>query len=135
VPVIAHNGEKGSHLCFYDWPVFSLPQLCLISAEQVILINKKIEKGRKCQHEAGYGVIEECKCVKEIPSDPKGMQVALQAAEPSWNNCTGVLALQKDFYYSDCKSNQIKSNLRFYSTFHTGLPRHFTRKAKPLKCL
>lgn len=63
------------------------------------------------------------------------MQVALQAAEASWKNCTGVLALQKDFHISNCKSNQIKSKLHFYSTFHTGLPRHFTPKAKPLKCL
>lgn len=63
------------------------------------------------------------------------MQVALQAAEASWINCTGVLALQKDFHFPNCKSNQIKSKLHFYSTFHTGLPRHFTPKAKPLKCL
>lgn len=65
----------------------------------------------------------------------KRMQAALQAAEASWNNCTGVLALQKDFHFSDCKSNQIKSNLHFYSTFHTRFPRCFTQKAKPLKCL
>lgn len=137
MPVIDHNGGKCSHLCFYDWPLFCLAWLCLIPVEQVILINKKPEKGRKCQHEAGYGVIENrsVNVSRKSPVIQKGTQVALQAAEASWNNCTGVLALQKDFHFSNCKSNQIKSNLHFYSTFHTRLPRHFTQKAKPLKCL
>lgn len=77
---------------------------------------------------------QECKCVKEIPSDPKGNASSF-ASSRSWKNCTGVLALQKDFHFSNCKSNQIKSKLHFYSTFHTGLPKHFTLKAEPLKCL
>lgn len=78
---------------------------------------------------------QECKCVKEIPSDPKGNAGSFASSRSKWKNCTGVLALQKDFHVSNCKSNQIKSKLHFYSTFHTGLPRHFTLKAKPLMCL
>lgn len=54
---------------------------------------------------------------RKSPVIQKGMQVALQAAEASWNNCTGVFALQKDFHFSNCKSNQIKSNLHFYGTY------------------
>lgn len=135
--VVDHNREKCSHLCFYDWPLFCLAQLCLIPVEQVILINKKREKERKCQRETGYEVIENrsVNVSRKSPVIQKKMQVALQAAEASWINCTGALALQKDFHFPNCKSNQIKSKLLFYSTFHTWLPRHFTPKAKPLKCL
>lgn len=102
MPVIDHNREKCSLLCFYDWPVFCLGWLCLIPVEHVILINKKKrEKGRKCQHEAGYGVIENrsVNVSRKSPVIQKGTQVALQAAEASWNNCTGVLALPKDFHF------------------------------------
>lgn len=105
--------------------------------EQVILINRKREKGRKCQQEAGYGVIENrsVNVSRKSPVIQKGMQVALQTAEASCNNCTGVLALQKVFHFSNYKSKQIKSGLHFYSSFHTRIPRHFTQRAKPLKCL
>lgn len=115
MPVIDHNQEKCSHLCFYDWPLFCLAWLCLIPVEQVILINKKREKKKKCQHETGYEVIENrsVNVSRKSPVIQKGMQAALQAAETSWKNCTRVLALQKDFHFSNCKSNQIKSKLHF----------------------
>lgn len=137
MPVVHHNKEKCSHLCFYDWPLFCLAWLCLVPVEQVILINKKKREKEKV---SAWGCVwsyweQECKCVKEIPSDAKGSQVALQAAEASWNNCTGVLPLQKDFHFSNWKSNQIKSNLHFYSIFHNRIPRHFTLEVKSLKCL
>lgn len=53
--------------------------------EQVILINKKREKERKCQHENGYQVIENrsVNVSRKSPVIQKGMQVALQAAEAS----------------------------------------------------
>lgn len=94
MPVVDHNREKCSHLCFYDWPLFCLAWLCLIPVEKVILINKKREKERKCQHETGYEVIENrsVNVSRKSPVIQKGMQVALQAAEAIWKNCTGVFA-------------------------------------------
>lgn len=57
MPVVDHNGEKCSHLCFYDWPLFCVARLCLIPVEQVILINKKKRKGESVSMRLGMELL------------------------------------------------------------------------------
>lgn len=64
---------------------------------------------------SGNGVVENrsVNVSRKSPAIQEGMQGALQAAEASCNNGTGVLSMEKNFHFSNYKSKQIKSSLHF----------------------
>lgn len=72
---------------------------------------------------------------RKSPVIQEGMEVALQEAGASKNNCTLGLRYVERFSFSDYKSNQIKSTLHFYSTFDTTHPKALHTETKAAQVL